>query len=68
MGDGRVAMAALPFAALLMAAAQQPVPKQGAEQTIGVATQEADGTIVLHLRASSCGWARGGSRTARWWR
>jgi hypothetical protein len=53
MRDGRVAVLTLPFAVLLMAAAQQP------EQTIGVATQEADGTIVLQLRASSDGGAAG---------
>jgi hypothetical protein len=51
MRDGRVAILTLPFAALLMAAAQQ----QGPEQTIGVATREADGTIVLQLRAASDG-------------
>ncbi len=51
MRDGRVAIRALPFAALLMAAVQKPTP----EETIGIATQEADGAIVLQLRAPSDG-------------
>jgi hypothetical protein len=46
-----MAMLALPVAALLLTAAQRPQP----EQPIGVATQEADGTIVLHLRTPSDG-------------
>ncbi len=41
----------LPVAALLIAAVQGPK----GEETIGVATQEPDGTIVLQLRATTEG-------------
>ncbi len=47
MRERRTAAIGLPVAALLIAAVQ--VPK--GEETIGVATQAPDGTIVLQLRA-----------------